>query len=422
MKRSRCWIMIAVGLLAGMGMGAGRGEREIRDGRLFVDGEWEFLKIAKPLRHFGNERQVERLIADLAVLQEKHFNAVSINCYWHHFDHTGDGSIDVSTEPLRRLIDAIHERGMFPILSVETYGVGGGQVPAGFWERHPEAVAINSLGEAVKDDEYGFGLAVPSLYYGPYLEASRAFIRNITASVDHSKVLYFETTVEPQYMGKHALCYSDHARREYEAWLRVNQIEGPAWPEGFAVPEGFVADAVWNRFRAEWLAEWVNEDAAVFRGVAGEGAYVAVDYLETCGEEMRNRNGDSRTFLRALTSANIIQVNWHWHVSKRSPNQCAYDNVRLVMREMGREWAITEHMTINGSDYRVDDMEPLLLNTIEQGTGFGWEFTNVAASAEAFSVYDEAWRPKAQMAVVDEQWERWQEAVRAKLERTAEQE
>ena len=38
---------------------------EIRDGRFYDNGEWMFLKVAKPLRNFGDENQVDQLIADL---------------------------------------------------------------------------------------------------------------------------------------------------------------------------------------------------------------------------------------------------------------------------------------------------------------------------------------------------------------------
>jgi hypothetical protein len=388
----------------------------LRDGKFHVKGQWVFLKIAKPLRDFADERQVDQLIADLELLQAKHYNAIEINCYWHHFDDDGDGVPDRPTEPLRRLVDAIYERGMYPCLSVETYGVGGGQIPRGFWKKHADAIAVDSRGQRVKDEEYGFGSAVPSLFSPAYLAASRSFIRNITKSIDHNKILHFETTVEPQYMGLYALDFSTHARREFEQWLTANNLAGPGWPASFPVPDTFLEDPTWNRFRAEWLAAWVNGDADAFRGVAGDDIYIAVDYLETCGPDMRNRNGDSLTFLRYLTSANIIQVNWHWHVAQRAPNQCAYDNVRRIMKETGRDWAITEHMTFNGSDYAPHFAEDMLRNTLRQGTQFGWEFTNVAPSDEPFSLYNPDWSPKPLIKIVDDRWDLWIQEIRAAAE------
>lgn len=92
----------------------------LRDGRLFVNGEWVFLKIGKPLRNFGDAAACDALIAALDTLKEKRYNCLELNCYWHHFDTDGDGVIDVSLEPLTRLVNAIAARGMFPSLSVET--------------------------------------------------------------------------------------------------------------------------------------------------------------------------------------------------------------------------------------------------------------------------------------------------------------
>ncbi len=119
-----------------------------------------------------------------------------------------------------------------------------------------------------------------------------------------------------------------------------------------------------------------------------DGCFEAVDYLETAGGEMANRNGDSRTFLTALEGASVIQVNWHWHLGSRSPNETAYRNVREVMEKTGRQWAVSEHMTLNGSDFRPQEALPILRAALKNGTGFGWEFVNVApGSADAFSLY-----------------------------------
>src|SRR5205085_10343703 len=109
-------------------------------------------------------------------------------------------------------------------------------------------------------------------------------------------------------------------------------------------------------------------------------------------------------------------VNWHWHVGNRTANQCAYDHVKQVMKDAKRDWAVTEHMTINGSDYRPDDMELLLRNTIRQGTQFGWEFVSVGNDDNAFTVYKPDWSPKAQIKVVDDRWAQWMEEIRAAAE------
>lgn len=387
--------------------------RELIDGRLHVDGRWVFLKIAKPLRNFADPREVQQLIDDLPVLQAKHYNAIEINCYWHHFDRDGDGAPDVSCEPLVQLIDAVAARGMFPCLSVETYGVGGGTVPAGFWKEHPDAVAVNSDGKPVRDTEYGFGSIVPSQFCPAYVEAAHHYIRTLTRAVPHEKLLYFETTVEPQYIGNQWIDFSEHARRAYEAWRAKQSEAAPDWPAAFPVPDAFLNDPRWLRFRAEALAAWVSADAVAFRDVAGKDAWVAVDYLETDGPEMPRRNGDSLTFLRNLRGVDIIQVNWHWHNARRAPNLAAYEHVRSVMRETGEHWAITEHMTLNGSDYAPDVVDDMLRNTLRQGTRFGWEFVNIAAASDdPFSLYHDDWSPKPLMAPVDNAWDQWMREVR----------
>ena len=315
-------------------------------------------------------------------------------------------------EPLCRRINAIADHGMFPCLSVETYGVGGGNIAKGFWERYPDAVAINSRGEKVWDTEYKFGSAVPSLFSPDYLRLSRAYIRDLTRRLPHERILYFETTVEPQFIGNQALDFSPHAKRAYEAWCAENEVSGPVWPETFPVPREFIKHPVWNRFKAESLAAWINGDASVFREVSGPDALIAVDYLETNGREMPNRNGDSRIFLEHLTCANIIQVNWHWNLRTRSPNQVAYDIVRATMKKTGRDWAVTEHMTFNGSDYSPEEAPAMLRNTLAQGTRFGWEFVTISpSSGENFAMYNDDWSPKPLIAVVDNQWDMWRKEI-----------
>lgn len=396
--------------------GARQADWVIREGGLWVAGKRVFLKTAKPLRNFADPAACDQLAAELPRLKAKGFNALSLNCYWHHFDGDGDGRLDGPLDRLAALIHAIHDAGMFPCLSVETYGVGGGQIPADFWKRYPEAVAINAEGAPVRDTEYGFKTAVPSLFHADYRSTVQDYIRALTAALPHKLVLYYETTVEPQFMGQQDLDYSPHARRAYEAWLARNKLTTPAWPAAFPVPTSFRESEEWLRFRAESLADWVNEDAAVFRAVAGGDAYIAVDYLETCGREMRLRNGDSETFLRSLSCADILQVNWHWRSHEHRANECAYTHVREVMRATGRRWAITEHMTLNGTDFRPDEVPAILRNALSHGTKFGWEFVNVGASTrDPFCLYHDDWSPKDVMRPVDENWAQWQAEIEAAM-------
>ena len=132
---------------------------ELKGGRLYIDGVWTFMKTGKPLRDYGNKEQIEELISHLPILAKKGYTNLALNCYWHHFDFVGDGTISADIEPLRRLIDAINANGMFASLSVETYGVGGGTLPAGFWKAYPNAVAVDSNGEKASDTEYAYASA-----------------------------------------------------------------------------------------------------------------------------------------------------------------------------------------------------------------------------------------------------------------------
>ena len=226
----------------------------------------------------------------------------------------------------------------------------------------------------------------------------------------NQKVLYFETTVEPQFMGNQHLCYSHHARSAYEAWIAEHEvIDAPPWPESLPAPPGFISHPVWNQFRAEALADWINGDMAAFRDVAGEDTWIAVDYLETGGPEMSCRLGEPVTFLENLDRVEILQVNWHWNKRTRSPNIVAYLNVRSV----NRNWAITEHMTLNGSDYQPDEVADVLYNTLENGTRFGWEFVNIAPSSnDPFAHYYNDWSPNPLIAEVDDKWDYWMEQLR----------
>ena len=406
-----CGVVLWAGLLAPSAAAEARQDIRLANGRLYVDGDWMFLKIAKVLRDLGTAEGCAQLISEIPILKQKHYNCIAINCYWHHYDKDGDGAPDVPLEPLADVVRAIDAAGMFPAISTEIYGVGGGTVPGPFWKRHPDAIAVNSKGEKVMDTEYGFGSAVPSFLSPDYLKASRAFIRNLAAALPHELLLYYETSVEPQYIGNQALDFSTHAKKAWQEW-RAYHPAAPEWPDRFPVPKTFLKDPEWNRFRAIKLADWVNNDAGAFRSVAGRDALVAVDYLETNGPEMRRRNGDSRVFLEALDCANIIQVNWHWHLRTRAPNQAAYDNVGAVMKETGRDWAISEHMTLNGSDYKPEEAPAMLRNALKQGTGFGWEFVHVVANSDdPFAHYHDDWSPKPLIAVVDNQWAEWEQEI-----------
>ncbi|MBQ7458495.1 MAG: hypothetical protein IJS70_04925 [Bacteroidales bacterium] len=382
---------------------------EIRDGRFYLDGKWTFLKIAKPLVNYASESSCRQIMDNLDIYRSKYYNAIEMNCYWHFFDDDGDGTIDHSLEPLRALVDAIYAKGMFPCIGVETYSVGGGRIPDPFWETNPDAYAIDSNGHATSDTEYGFGTKVVSIFHEGYREASHRFIANLARGLDTKKVLWFETTVEPQYMGEYNLCYSDAAKRAYAEWRTANGISDAAskMPEGFPIPQEFIENETWNKFRAQSLADWVNGDAAAWRSVAGEKAYVAVDFLDA--NLLRNRCGDPVEFLRHLECADVLQVNWHWRSEQAAPHNPPYEHIAQVKAETGKSWAVSEHMTIGGTSITAYGHIPQLLeHTLKVGTRLGWEFTNVRnTSNDKFALYKDDWNPKYPMKDIDENWGYW---------------
>ncbi len=405
---------------------------ELKDGKLFIDGKYTFMKSGKPLRNYGKADEIETLISHLPIIAKKGYTNLALNCYWHHFDFVGDGTISADIAPLRKLIDAINANGMFASLSVETYGVGGGTLPEGFWKKYPNAVAVDSNGERASDTEYFYASVIPSLYDEDYLRCSRKFIENLAKALADKDFLYCETTVEPQYMGSRYLDYSPAAKKAYEAWCAQNCTTAPAFPGSFPVSEEFITDVCWNTFRGRWLADWVNNDARAYRkGFGDKAIWIASDYLDANEKTMCARAGSPMTFLLNLTEPDVLQVNWTWHFDDRIPNAKAYARVHEVMRTTNRNWAVSEHMTINGTDYKPSEMDALLQNTIDNSTNFGWEFVDVAIdnvdpNQEGvviagsfkplnFSVYNNDWSPKPSMAYVDDKWDFWMKQIQEKL-------
>lgn len=178
-------------------------------------------------------------------------------------------------------------------------------------------------------------------------------------------------------------------------------------------------DSNWNLFRARSLANWINGDVAAIREVAGQNSLVSVDYLEVGypqvngPEVMRNIMGNSREFLNSLTSPNIIRVNWHWLycISGGStawtgvPCDLGYDNITDLARQ--RNWAVTEHMTING-DFNASclngtsNTSDMLQHTINKGNTLGWTIVNTRPNShDPFAVYNSDWSPKCAIAGID---------------------
>ncbi len=87
----------------------------------------------------------------------------------------------------------------------------------------------------------------------------------------------------------------------------------------------------------------MSEDAAAYREIAGEDAYIAVDYLDAVESTMMRRNGNPIEFLSHLMNVNIIQVNWSWYFPSNSPNDKAYDRVYEVRNELNRYLVSRSH-------------------------------------------------------------------------------
>ncbi len=366
----------------------------IKDGRLMVDGQWVFLKTACPLANFA----VENIEGYVDVLVSKGYNNIKINLYWDHFDTNGDGLLDNSLAKLNSLIEHIHSKGIFAALSFETYNVGGGGVPVPFFETHPDAQARNSSGALAFDGEYGTGKKIPSIFHPAYLEASRGFMKEILAGVDTNKLIYFETTVEPQFIGNQELDHSDAGKVAWQAYCQQENMGNCPWPPGGA--------SQWQTFRARALAEWIMGDAAAIREVAGVEALIAVDYLETGGNEMENRNGDSMTFLNHLQGVDILQCNWHWLPGSNKAFELTYQRANSLKGEKG--WATTEHMTVNGNDFMQADIAAVLQHTLDSGNQFGWEIVNTRPiSSNPFTVYNDDWSPKSTIAELDNNHGSW---------------
>ncbi len=368
------------------------GAATLSGGKLYVDGHRVFLKTAVPLANFASED----LRSTVDTLLAKGYNNFKINLYWHHFDTDGDGILDQPLTTLNQLIAHIESKQALWALSFETYNVGGGGVPPPFFATNPDAQAVNSSGKKAVDSEYGTGKPVPSIFHPAYLKASRDFIKNVIGGLNSKDALYFETTVEPQYIGNQALDYSAAAQAAYSSYCSQHSLPF-SWPPA-------ETDAQWNAFRAEALAAWIEGDIQAIRAVAGAGALVAVDYLETGGAEMQHRNGGSAAFLAALDGVDILQCNWHWQPGTNKP----FDKAYSMAQAAGKGWALTEHMTLNGSDFTAADIPSVLQHTLTMGNQLGWEVVNTRnSSTDAFTVYNSDWSPKATVAPLDSNHAYW---------------
>ncbi|MCA9375403.1 hypothetical protein KC622_03670, partial [Candidatus Dojkabacteria bacterium] len=234
-------------------------------------------------------------------------------------------------------------------------------------------------------DVYFDGSAkVPSIFSSDYTTASRNFIKDFLNKIDTSNIIYFETAVEPQYMPVHFIDYHPNAISKFNAQ--------------YGRDPGGRDDAQWNLFRATELADWIDGDAQAIKSVVPD-ALISVDYLEDGPDTIPERHGNAARFLEKLDEADIIDVVWHYGYG--CPDRCDFVYDRVEQYAADKNWAISEHMTVNG-DLVNKDITDLLNHTIEKGNTFGWNFVNAAPStANSFTVYNDDFSPKGNMGFID---------------------
>jgi hypothetical protein len=407
----------------------------IRDGRFFVDDQWVFLKTGKLLRSFGSGAYTDQIIAEIDVMIDQlNYNHLSLNIYPDQFDTTADGRVDpgrrAGMEGIKRILDHCWARGVFCSLSFETYNVGGGGVPAKLFQLYPEIHARNALLELARDVEYGGaqGKYIPSIHHPRYLKWSRDFIRNFLRDIGDERVsqlLYVETTVEPQYLGRNhvdsdqrraALDYSEAAREAFETWREALPANDPRrdfhWPTTQLQRDNSIGNEVFNEFRGEALGRWVTGDIEAIRSVVSD-VYVAVDYNGRFDDPNLLRVGHPDAFLREIIGANVIQIAPHWVQVWSSKS---WDDVIRINQRENKGWAISEHMTANGGFPTNDStMASILDGTLQRGTRWGWDFVNVANNYpnDAFHLYYPDWTSAVLDIIEGENWATWLDKIGA---------
>jgi hypothetical protein len=400
----------------------------IRNGRFYVDDQWVFLKTGKLLRVFGTATTTNQFVADINVMIDPlRYNHIVFNIYPDQFDTTASGRVDASRQPgvevIKKLIDHCWARGVFVSLSIETYNVGGGGVPTKLFQLYPDVVALNALLEEARDIEYSGvnGKRIPSIHHPRYLKWSRDFIRNFLRALGDeraSQLLYVETTVEPQYLGRNnvdsdqrraALDYSESARVAFETWRNALPI-GDArraftWPTNQVQRDSSIGNSTFNQFRGEALGRWVTGDIEAIRSVVPD-VYVAVDYNNRFDDPNRLRMGDPDTFLGNVVGAEVIQIAPHaphWGAT-------SWNDVHRVNNQQQKGWAISEHMTANGGFPASDsEMTAILDNTLLRGTRWGWDLVNVANNFpnDVFHLYQTNWTSTVLDIIEGTNWNAW---------------
>ncbi len=409
----------------------------LREGRFHRNGEWVFVKTGKLLRSFAEPKTAGQVIAEIdGMVSRLNFNNFSLNIYPDTFDADADGAIDPARREayanIGRILDHCWQRGVFGSLSFETYNIGGGGTPARFFQEHPEAIAIDALGEKARDREYAVsdGKLIPSVYHPAYHAWSRTFIRNFLSGLGAercSRLLFVETTVEPQYPGacrvgdkdprRAFLDFNDAARQAFTQWQKSFPEEDPhraqlAWPMTVEDRSRLLGNRLFNDFRAWGLAKWVSEDGDAIRAVAPD-VYLAVDYNGRFDDRHSLRVGTREVFLAELRGVDIVQIAPHPPVW----TTLSWDDVIAANKKGAKRWAISEHMSATGSWGQDDrEMTAILENTLARGTRFGWDLVNAGNrhATDDFQLYDEHWRSLTLDIIDGDNWPKWLKKIGVK--------
>lgn len=379
-----------------------RSHAKINSNHLEINGSPTFLKTGSLAADYCNENLSG--LGYPAQFQAKSYTAAKIIPYWFHFDTVGDGTHS-STTNLTNYINDCNSRGMKLGMTFETGAVGGGATPDWLFNWYT-CQAYNSSGQAAVDSEYGTNFKIESLLSDAFLFRSRDWITWMLRQVDKTKITWYETAVEPQYIGNQQLDYSTDAYAKWRMWLEwrfslatLNSWWGTGYTNYDAIPMPTVSTdpkwTQWNSWRAAALANWVNGEIQTIRNVVGEEALVATDALIVTN--MQQRMGDYNKVMNQIYP-NVFQCNWHW--ANRAAYNTAYDTCVPIARTKNQ--AISEHMTLNGSDFVAADVDAILRHTLTKGNKFGWEFVNMRpATADPFSLYNNDWSAKALINVMD---------------------
>ena len=379
-----------------------RSHARINSNHLEMNGSPTFLKTGSLAADYCNENLSG--LGYPAQFQAKSYTAAKIIPYWFHFETVGDGSHG-SMANLTSYINDCNNRGIKLGMTFETGAVGGGATPDWLFNWY-NCQSYNSSGQPAIDSEYGTNFKIQSLSSDAFLFRSRDWMMWMLRQVDKTKISWYETAVEPQYIGNQQLDYSAAAYEKWHLWLEwryslayLNSIWGTAYTNYDAIPmpttSGDAKWSIWNIWRAYALASWINGDIQTIKNVVGEEALTAVDALIVTS--MQQRMGDYTRVMNQI-NPNIFQVNWHW--MSRAPYNTGYDTCVPIARTKNQ--AISEHMTLNGSDFVAADVDALLRHTLTKGNKFGWEFVNMRpSSGDPFSLYNDNWSAKPLINVMD---------------------